>query len=260
MTILGVVELSTFKVNIFIECICFLGLLFFIILSLGLSLFPMNYLFLLICCELLTLVSILLLLNIGVIFKDPFVQTALLLLLCVNATEIAIILSILVLFFNLVRLAPLPAASPLIVRGALTSRRHSFSKREWEVKHLQVLNFFDSTLSPLVLEVKGTQVERILPLKGVATTFILDKVRFSFDGFNERARLFGFFLAPFRCVAGKLLRSISKSHQLFFIYFYPLLSGLCFKKPIDWRNGVASSAMASCPYLSAALWRSAFVY
>lgn len=84
--------------------------------------------------------------------------------------------------------------------GALTSKSHSFTKREWEVKQLRVVNFFEPTLCELTLEVKGRCVERVLPVfnfikKGITlTTEVLsDRIRFFGDGINGSDRIFGFF-------------------------------------------------------------------
>jgi NADH:ubiquinone oxidoreductase subunit K len=103
MVTLGLIELGSYKFNLLIEGSIFGNLFLFVIIGVGLTLFRMNYLFLLILFEGFTLVSILFLVNIVVVLKDPFLETFLLILLCLNATEIAIILSILVLFFNLTR-------------------------------------------------------------------------------------------------------------------------------------------------------------
>jgi len=67
--------------------------------------------------------------------------------------------------------------------GALTSKKHSFQTRPWELRSLETVDLTDSVGANIFVNYKETEIIRILPKPNrVNGTIISDKTRFSFDG------------------------------------------------------------------------------
>jgi hypothetical protein len=68
--------------------------------------------------------------------------------------------------------------------GALTIKPYSFLARPWELKHFNTIDVLDSFGSNLKVEVRGTEILRVLPNPtiGINEHWITDKARFWFDG------------------------------------------------------------------------------
>jgi len=73
-------------------------------------------------------------------------------------------------------------------RGALTSKPYSFIARPWEFKTIESIDFFDSTLSSIRLDLRGDKILRVLPRinENINEEWISDRVRFSVDGFRSQ--------------------------------------------------------------------------
>lgn len=68
--------------------------------------------------------------------------------------------------------------------GALTSKSYSFVARSWELKNYETIDVLDSLGSNIVIQMRGTQVLRVLPKvnEDLNEEWISDKIRFSLDG------------------------------------------------------------------------------
>jgi NADH-quinone oxidoreductase subunit G len=75
--------------------------------------------------------------------------------------------------------------------GALTSKPFRYSARTWELSRRKSVSPHDSTGANLIVQVKGGQVMRVLPLENedVNECWIADRDRFSYEAFNSEARL-----------------------------------------------------------------------
>ena len=75
--------------------------------------------------------------------------------------------------------------------GALTSKPFRYSARTWELSRRKSVSPHDSLGSNLIVQVKGSQVMRVLPLENDAVNecWISDKDRFSYEGLNSEDRL-----------------------------------------------------------------------
>jgi NADH-quinone oxidoreductase subunit G len=75
--------------------------------------------------------------------------------------------------------------------GALTSKPFRYSARTWELSRRKSVSPHDSTGANLIVQVKGHQVMRVLPLENEAVNecWIADRDRFSYEAFNSDARL-----------------------------------------------------------------------
>lgn len=73
--------------------------------------------------------------------------------------------------------------------GALTAKAYSFIARPWEIEQIISVDFFNSLLSPTIIEMFGMRVVRVLPVQTLLyielSNWLSDKVRFSFDLFNN---------------------------------------------------------------------------
>lgn len=72
--------------------------------------------------------------------------------------------------------------------GALTSKPYAFNARPWELKSVESIDIFDSLLTPIRIDYKGSQILRILPRldsKNSYQEWITDKARFSYDGLTK---------------------------------------------------------------------------
>ena len=75
--------------------------------------------------------------------------------------------------------------------GALTSKPFRYAARTWELSRRKSISPHDSLGSNLIVQVKGDQVLRVLPLENEAVNecWISDKDRFSYEGLNSGERL-----------------------------------------------------------------------
>src|SRR5450432_911409 len=75
--------------------------------------------------------------------------------------------------------------------GALTSKPFRYSARTWELSRRKSVSPHDSLGSPLVVQVKGARVMRVVPLENdeVNECWLADRDRFSYEAFNSPERL-----------------------------------------------------------------------
>jgi NADH-quinone oxidoreductase subunit G len=75
--------------------------------------------------------------------------------------------------------------------GALTSKPFRYSARTWELSRRKSVSPHDSTGANLIVQVKGAQVMRVLPLENEAVNecWIADRDRFSYEALNTDRRL-----------------------------------------------------------------------
>ncbi|HEV6968048.1 NADH-quinone oxidoreductase subunit NuoG [Roseateles sp.] len=75
--------------------------------------------------------------------------------------------------------------------GALTSKPFRYSARTWELSRRKSVSPHDSTGANLIVQVKGNQVMRVVPLENEAINecWLSDRDRFSYEGLNSDARL-----------------------------------------------------------------------
>jgi NADH-quinone oxidoreductase subunit G len=75
--------------------------------------------------------------------------------------------------------------------GALTSKPFRYSARTWELSRRKSVSPHDSTGANVIVQVKGNQVMRVVPLENEAVNecWIADRDRFSYEGLNSDARL-----------------------------------------------------------------------
>ncbi|MGQ3050574.1 MAG: NADH-quinone oxidoreductase subunit NuoG [Roseateles sp.] len=75
--------------------------------------------------------------------------------------------------------------------GAITSKPFRYSARTWELSRRKSVSPHDSTGANLIVQVKGNQVMRVVPLENEAINecWIADRDRFSYEGLNSDARL-----------------------------------------------------------------------
>jgi NADH-quinone oxidoreductase subunit G len=75
--------------------------------------------------------------------------------------------------------------------GALTSKPFRYSARTWELSRRKSVSPHDSNGANLIVQVKGNQVMRVVPLENDAVNecWISDRDRFSYEGLNSDARL-----------------------------------------------------------------------
>jgi NADH-quinone oxidoreductase subunit G len=75
--------------------------------------------------------------------------------------------------------------------GAITSKPFRYSARTWELSRRKSVSPHDSTGTNLVVQVKGQQVMRVLPLENEAVNecWIADRDRFSYEALNTERRL-----------------------------------------------------------------------
>jgi len=74
------------------------------------------------------------------------------------------------------------------MKGALTSKPYAFSSRSWEAAGQAALDWYDPLGSNIRVEVRGTELMRILPRvnESINQEWISDKVRFSYDGLKRQ--------------------------------------------------------------------------
>jgi NADH-quinone oxidoreductase subunit G len=75
--------------------------------------------------------------------------------------------------------------------GALTSKPFRYSARTWELSRRKSVSPHDSTGTNLIVQVKGNQVMRVVPLENEAVNecWIADRDRFSYEALNSPQRL-----------------------------------------------------------------------
>jgi NADH-quinone oxidoreductase subunit G len=75
--------------------------------------------------------------------------------------------------------------------GALTSKPFRYSARTWELSRRKSVSPHDSLGSNLIVQVKGNQVMRVLPLENEAINecWLSDRDRFAYEGLNSTERL-----------------------------------------------------------------------
>jgi NADH-quinone oxidoreductase subunit G len=75
--------------------------------------------------------------------------------------------------------------------GALTSKPFRYSARTWELSRRKSVSPHDSTGANLIVQVKGGQVMRVVPLENeeVNECWIADRDRFSYEALNSDERL-----------------------------------------------------------------------
>src|SRR6186997_2435317 len=75
--------------------------------------------------------------------------------------------------------------------GAITSKPFRYSARTWELSRRKSVSPHDSTGANLIVQVKGTQVVRVLPLENddVNECWLADRDRFSYEALNTAERL-----------------------------------------------------------------------
>lgn len=75
--------------------------------------------------------------------------------------------------------------------GALTSKPFRYSARTWELSRRKSVSPHDSTGANLIVQVKGGQVMRVLPLENesINECWIADRDRFSYEALNTDRRL-----------------------------------------------------------------------
>ena len=72
--------------------------------------------------------------------------------------------------------------------GALTSKPYAFNARPWELRSIQSIDILDSFCSSIRLDLRGSEILRVLPLTNVQTNdeWISDKTRFFYDGLKRQ--------------------------------------------------------------------------
>ncbi len=75
--------------------------------------------------------------------------------------------------------------------GALTSKPFRYSARTWELSRRKSVSPHDATGANLIVQVKGNQVLRVVPLENEAVNecWIADRDRFSYEALNSPERL-----------------------------------------------------------------------
>src|SRR6476660_1657953 len=75
--------------------------------------------------------------------------------------------------------------------GALTSKPFRYSARTWELSRRKSVSPHDSTGANLIVQVKGAQVMRVVPMENedVNECWLADRDRFSYEAFNAPERL-----------------------------------------------------------------------
>lgn len=145
----------------------------------------------------------------------------------------------------------LPLSFLYVCKGALTSKPYSFVARPWEFKSIESVDFFDSTVSSIRLDLRGDKILRILPRinDNVNEEWISDRIRFSVDGFRSQRIdrplikvnrgiynlswskfmniILRFFLLPqqFSTFNLKNLRTMSNVYNFCSVYSFPLQIG-----------------------------------
>lgn len=72
--------------------------------------------------------------------------------------------------------------------GALTSKPYSFRARPWELRSFETVDILDSFGSRIRIDIRGTEVMRVLPSRSeeINEDWITDRTRFSYDGLRAQ--------------------------------------------------------------------------
>lgn len=72
--------------------------------------------------------------------------------------------------------------------GALTSKPYAFRARPWELRSFETLDIIDSLASRIRVDIRGTEIIRILPSQfdEVNEDWITDRTRFSYEGLKSQ--------------------------------------------------------------------------
>ena len=72
--------------------------------------------------------------------------------------------------------------------GALTSKPYAFNARPWELRNFETVDVIDSLGSRIRVDIRGTEILRILPsqVDEVNEDWITDRTRFSYDGLKTQ--------------------------------------------------------------------------
>jgi len=72
--------------------------------------------------------------------------------------------------------------------GALTSKPYAFTSRPWELKSVESIDIFDSYMSSVRYDYRGSTILRILPVLNINLNqeWITDKVRFFYDALDNQ--------------------------------------------------------------------------
>lgn len=64
--------------------------------------------------------------------------------------------------------------------GALTSKPYAFTSRPWELRSVYTNDVFDTFMSKIRIDIRGTEVMRVLPILDASNKeqWITDKIRF----------------------------------------------------------------------------------
>lgn len=97
-------------------------------------------------------------------------------------------------------------------KGALTSKPYAFRGRSWELRSLFALDLSDSLVSNLRMDIRGTEVLRVLPQinEHINLEWISDRVRFFYDSLNSERIILPYLQLLVGGVKGKFLISWSK--------------------------------------------------
>lgn len=84
---------------------------------------------------------------------------------------------------------------PIIFFGALTNKPHAFKFRAWELETTKNFNFFDILVEDILIETRGSNILRILPLSFEFPEYnwLTDRSRFFFDSLKNQRVLEPFF-------------------------------------------------------------------
>lgn len=71
--------------------------------------------------------------------------------------------------------------------GALTSKNYAFKARPWELKSVETIDLTDSSGTSIYFNFKESEIIRVIPKinKDINENWISDRIRFSFDAFNN---------------------------------------------------------------------------
>lgn len=85
-----------------------------------------------------------------------------------------------IISFKKIKLKKLP-------QGALTNKREAFKTRPWEFKAIETIDLTDSFSSSILVNVKETQIYRVLPRsdKFLTSNLISNRARFSYDSLKN---------------------------------------------------------------------------
>ena len=117
--------------------------------------------------------------------------------------------------------------------GALTSKPYAFTARPWELTHIESIDIFDSMLSSIRIDIKGSEILRILPKQNTQLNeeWITDVVRFSYDGLKVERLAFP--MIKYKSVF------ITCSWNFAYHYFYFILSNQIFMSSESYHSFLA---------------------